>query len=141
MISDEAVEAAAKALWQTDQHDDAWVNEYTEYMDYLRAEATKALEAAAPYIAARAWEEGEKTGYSNCLAVEHGLEQATNPYRSQARLGALDDALRMYGEGVALVVITERTGISYSALMKAKKDHGIPNRPQRADGTMRRSQA
>jgi hypothetical protein len=53
---------------------------------------------------------------------------------------AMDDALRLYGEGMALATITECTGISYSGLMKAKKERGIPDRPQRADGT-NRSQA
>jgi hypothetical protein len=50
VIPEAAVEAAARALWQTDQHDDSWASEFPEYMDYLRAEATKALEAAAPHM-------------------------------------------------------------------------------------------
>ena len=50
MIPEAAVEAAAKALWQTNQHDDEWMPKHLTYMDYLRAEATKALEAAAPHM-------------------------------------------------------------------------------------------
>lgn len=53
-IPNEAVDAAAKALWQTNQHDDAWVDDYSDYESYLRAEATKALEAAAPHLGYRA---------------------------------------------------------------------------------------
>lgn len=56
-ISSEAVEAAAGALWQTNQHDDEWASDFPTYMDYLRSEATKALEAAAPHMHAQALEE------------------------------------------------------------------------------------
>jgi hypothetical protein len=51
-ISDEAVEAAARALWQPNEHGDEWVDEFPTYKDYLRAEARKALEAAAPQMMA-----------------------------------------------------------------------------------------
>lgn len=50
MISDEAVEAAAEALWEPNEHGDEWATEFPTYKDYLRAEARKALEAAAPYM-------------------------------------------------------------------------------------------
>ena len=103
MIPGSAVEAAARALWQTDQHDDSWAGEFTEYMDYLRSEATKALEAAAPYMLnlakreawdanleiqrlrgelAKAWDEGWDTfaGFDS----RPGGPYPANPYRSQA---------------------------------------------------------
>ena len=65
MIPAEAIEAAARALWQTNQHDDAWVDEYPEYMDYLRAEATKALEAAATYMRAGGLAAAYARGFSD----------------------------------------------------------------------------
>jgi hypothetical protein len=53
------------------------------------------------------------------------------------RAEPVDVALRLYAEGVPLDEITVRAAVSYSALMKAKKERHIPDRPQRADGTMR----
>lgn len=59
-IPAEAVEAAAKALWEPNERDDEWVGEYETYKDYLRAQATKVLEAAAPYMRAQALDEAAK---------------------------------------------------------------------------------
>jgi hypothetical protein len=53
VIPDAAVEAAARALWHQNEHDDEWATEFPTYKDYLRAEATKALEAAAPFMVPR----------------------------------------------------------------------------------------
>jgi hypothetical protein len=78
MISDEAVEAAHKA-WRAQAATDGAIFEYN-----LRA----ALEAAAPYIAAEAWDEGARDGQWNAehifqtdAGARHAIE---NPYRSQA---------------------------------------------------------
>lgn len=79
-ISDEAVEAAETALRSK-------VNQirYGEEWDDWRArQARAAIEAAAPFIAAQAWDEGEHAGYMNRSAEErHGIEPHTNPYRSE----------------------------------------------------------
>jgi hypothetical protein len=82
-ISDEAVEAAAKPLWEPNEHDDTWASEFPTYKDYLKAEARKVLEAAAPYLMAQAWDEG------GVAAIErehtYGREEKakySNPYRS-----------------------------------------------------------
>jgi hypothetical protein len=71
MIPDEALEAAHKA-WRIQAGTEGTIFEYN-----LRA----ALEAAAPYIAAEAWDEGEQSGYVNHAADPYGGEY-TNPYRS-----------------------------------------------------------
>jgi hypothetical protein len=72
MISDEAVEAAHKA-WRAQAATEETIFEYN-----LRA----ALEAAAPFIAAEAWEDGQYAiwGY---LANRSNRPRPTNPYRSQ----------------------------------------------------------
>jgi hypothetical protein len=74
MISDEAVNAAQKAhIALSAAQDYKFPQEYAEAM----------LEAAAPYIAARAWDEGCSEG----LLVNNGWEEGAldaNPYRSQA---------------------------------------------------------
>ena len=82
MIPDEAVEAAAAALFQVNQHDDAWADEFPNYLDYLRAEATKALEAAAPFIAADAWDEGWKSCSDWDIYIDMGGDEPNtdNPY-------------------------------------------------------------
>lgn len=69
-ISDEAVEAAHKA-WREQDALDSSIFEYN-----LRA----ALEAAAPYIAADAWDEG----HNHCFRVEDPTRNDRNPYRSDA---------------------------------------------------------
>jgi hypothetical protein len=74
MIPDEAVEAAARALWRTNQHDDEWVGEFPEYIDFLRSEARYVLEAAAPHLQSAAWVRG----------VEDGYHHRPNPYKEQA---------------------------------------------------------
>lgn len=79
MIPNEAIEAAAKALWEPNEHGDEWAGEYETYKDYLRAEATKTLEAAAPYMLATAWDEGREEGYEVGRGL--GAPENLNPYR------------------------------------------------------------
>lgn len=93
-ISDEAVEAAAKALarhkWPTAIG--VWESFGQGMQDDFRDQARAALEAAAPYIAAQAWDEGAKAeSETGCeLATPCGEcawcrgAMAPNPYRSQA---------------------------------------------------------
>lgn len=70
VISDEAVEAAHRA-WRVQAATEGTIFEYN-----LRA----ALEAAAPFIAAQAWDEG----YQGCYDRYMYEPVPTNPYRSQA---------------------------------------------------------
>ena len=52
MIPEAAVEAAAKELWDVNQHDDVWVDDFATYDDFLRRKARRILEAAAPHLMA-----------------------------------------------------------------------------------------
>ena len=52
MIPDEAVEAAAQALWTPSNEGDTWESEYEPYKEHTRAEAKRALEVAAPHLLA-----------------------------------------------------------------------------------------
>jgi hypothetical protein len=76
-ISDEAVEAAHKA-WRVQAGAEGTIFEYN-----LRA----SLEAAAPHIAAQAWDRGFDRGFYDPLAGrdrDASESAASNPYRSQA---------------------------------------------------------
>jgi hypothetical protein len=72
VISDEAVEAAHRA-WRAQNTEPGTIFEYN-----LRA----ALEAAAPYLKADAWEEGFDWGKSG--EYTRLDEYEANPYRGQA---------------------------------------------------------
>jgi hypothetical protein len=67
-ISDEAVEAAAKAISRS-----LGLN--------LTDQARLALEAAAPHMLANAWDEGNIAGVFDLPSEQHATP---NPYRSQA---------------------------------------------------------
>jgi hypothetical protein len=73
VISDEAVEAAVRASYRRND----WVDENN------RKFIKRALEAAAPFIAAEAWDR-----CASSIVDEHGNpiipDSNTNPYRSQA---------------------------------------------------------
>ena len=82
MISDEAVEAAAKrmagarhGLWELTPESKRRV--------YLR-DARLALEAAAPDMQAEAWDEGANAYFDQLSEVAHDWTVVRNPYRSQA---------------------------------------------------------
>lgn len=73
-IIDEAVEAAKVAFDET--NGGLFEDEYAYNV------ARQVLEAAAPHLMAQAWDEGERSGYANSVALEYGLRQSPNPYRS-----------------------------------------------------------
>jgi hypothetical protein len=79
-ISDQAVEAAAKAIRESVQPPQAAI-----VGPYVASEmqARAALEAAAPHIAERVWDEA-----ASSIIDEHGNPikptNVTNPYRGQA---------------------------------------------------------
>ena len=60
-ISDEAVEAAARALDPDTMGSAGPLAE--KFKEQARAEARAALEAAAPYMAAQVWDEGAVAGW------------------------------------------------------------------------------
>lgn len=75
-ITDEAVEAAAAANFGSKR---GWADAGDAYKAAARAQARRMLEAAAPYMLARAWNEGYD--YHRGITPD-GL--TGNPYRSQA---------------------------------------------------------
>lgn len=77
-ISDEAVEAAAKALWAKQG---GTVLDESHYQ-----EARAALEAAAPHMQGDAWEEGYAASDRDALRFKEEIlaPRSANPYRSQS---------------------------------------------------------
>lgn len=86
MIPEEAVEAVVKAVAERlAENEHGWVDAddladmVIDVRDFdMRAAISSAIEAAAPYIAAEAWEQGRDA------AERNRGEIITNPYRSQA---------------------------------------------------------
>ena len=72
-ISDEAVEAALAA---------SRAYESQRSMDNAEKQMRAIVDAAAPFIAAEAWDEGRGAGFRDAYADE--AEEEPNPYRSQA---------------------------------------------------------
>jgi hypothetical protein len=84
VIPNDAVEAAAKALWTPSNEGDTWESEYEPYKDHTRAEAKRALEAAAPHLMAGAWDEGFDKGFYDPKAGSYwdaSESTAVNPHR------------------------------------------------------------
>lgn len=66
MIPAEAVEAAAKAVYESTMEDGDTPWEHfggSSYLDYYRDHARAALESASPYIMAVAWDAGAIAGW------------------------------------------------------------------------------
>jgi hypothetical protein len=91
VISDEAVEAAAKALWELDN--DSSHPAYRAYEDcregakrHLRREARAVLRAAEPYLLAPVWLEGYREGeLDGALQTnDHEPPDQRYPHRSQS---------------------------------------------------------
>jgi hypothetical protein len=90
VIPDEAVEAAARALWSPSNEGDTWESEHEPYKDHTRAEAKRALEAAAPHLMAAAWERGQADLTHDLFRDQelrkkggrlHSDDATPNPYR------------------------------------------------------------
>ena len=56
LITDEMVEAAARAMWERIDREESWSEIY--HASAYRRDARAALDAVAPLIAAAAWNEG-----------------------------------------------------------------------------------
>lgn len=81
VIPAEAVEAAAKAAAK-DEDASNWHEESEYYRNGWRNRMQVALEAAAPYMRAPAWDDGEQAGAKNHAAEEYPeLPIIHNPYR------------------------------------------------------------
>lgn len=89
MIPNEAVDAAANAISQSSgmRFDGFWSrieDLEPEDREYALQEARAALEAAAPYIQAAAWDEGEAAGQDNVDSNRgYNIEHKYNPYTRQ----------------------------------------------------------
>lgn len=68
-LSDEWVEAAARALWGTTTYRVAWETVGPKVRDMYLRRARAALEAVAPLIAAQAWDEGFNAGLDDGLDI------------------------------------------------------------------------
>ncbi|KQQ97986.1 hypothetical protein ASF74_14725 [Arthrobacter sp. Leaf145] len=79
-VPDEAVEAAARVLWYSEKYAD-WGKVPQCRKEPFLNEARAALTAAAPFVAADAWDEGHKGGFHNAAYGSAGNFK-TNPYRS-----------------------------------------------------------
>lgn len=77
VIPVEAVEAAAKAVYE-DTFGKSWEDESEDYRNELRETQRLALEAAAPYMLAEAWDEG---GRAATGTYDTGYP-SRNPYRT-----------------------------------------------------------
>lgn len=79
-IPDEAVVAAAKVLYADKISNHAGDNA-PQIIDACEKVARKVLEAAAPYIAAQAWDEGIESGVDGSVPE---CDYARNPYPKEA---------------------------------------------------------
>jgi hypothetical protein len=86
MISDKAVEAAAKALHDLGVYAKAWDERDGELRELYREGARAALASAAPYMLAPVWFEGYREGELDGALQRNGHEPPgqRNPYRSEA---------------------------------------------------------
>ena len=82
LVTDEAAETAAKARWDYERAESGDTTEWEMRHPAFRAfdfdSMRAALEAVAPLIAAKAWEEGYAEGRRG------RMRDSTNPYRSQS---------------------------------------------------------
>jgi hypothetical protein len=78
VIPAEAVEAAAKAAFARTHPHGNFRLAIRELQDRYLSEARAALEAAAPYMLAEAWEEGYTLGYADCANKQES--NRPNPY-------------------------------------------------------------
>ena len=83
LITDAMVEAAARAEWTHERHIRPWEKAPDDLADHYRGCSRHALEAAAPAIAAKAWEEGYQA-FRNRPRVDGYLINRANPYQTRA---------------------------------------------------------
>lgn len=89
MIPDEAVEAAARASFALTYDPSAWGAISVHIRLQFLEEARASLEAAAPFIAAQAWDEGMNDAWNNSETMQVSLQalRAMNPYREAEDTG------------------------------------------------------
>ena len=80
LITDEMVETAADAQWRYEWPRREFRREPDDLQDFYRNSARAALEAVAPLIAAKAWEEGYTEGSRG------RMWDSINPYQTRAHV-------------------------------------------------------
>ena len=83
LLTDAMVEAAAKAEWTHEWPIRPWEKTPDDLADHYRDCSRAALEAVAPLIAAKAWEEGYQA-CRNRPRVDGYLINRANPYQTRA---------------------------------------------------------
>ena len=83
MIPDAAVEAAARGMLANSNWGDRWDDLSDLHKGWWRAQATFALEAAAPHMLADAWEAGWKASSGWGIYIDMGGDEPNtdNPYK------------------------------------------------------------
>jgi hypothetical protein len=96
---------------------------------------------ATPKVAFLVREDGSRMGPYEILNVEPDgepeMKSITLTLGRRPRPD-LDEAMRLYQDGASFKHITAETGATTTQIMATKTHRGIPDRPQRTDGTMRR---
>ena len=89
LITDAMVEAALEASYDPPKEPGHTFLNRDSYRSLWSPHMRAALEAAAPLIAAKAWEEGYDTGTTHGIAYQAGNDEAllrpANPYRAVIR--------------------------------------------------------
>lgn len=80
MIPDHILELAARAAAK-DEDASNWGDEPEHYRNGWINRIAPALEAAAPHMLTRAWDEGHANGFDLARGV---IDPSPNPYRSQS---------------------------------------------------------
>lgn len=85
LVTDEVVETAARARWDHSRSGDLteWEMRHPAFREHDTETMRAALEAAAPLIAAKAWEEGYQA-CRNRPRVDGYLINRANPYQTRA---------------------------------------------------------
>lgn len=96
------------------------------------------LEAAAPDLIKSAYDEGYRKACEDIIAAKPTGKPTPYPRDSTER-PKIEMALTLYMAGEPIDWICASTGVSKAHLNQARKLRHIPDRPQRADGTLRKS--
>lgn len=69
------------------------------------------------------------------IAIRSGANEATGPSTRASKRARMDDALRLYSEGVDVNEIAEVTGLSKSSVYVAAHRRGVPRYARRTAET------
>lgn len=130
MIPDEAVEAIHAAICEESLEghmDPGWPGR-----------CVKAAQAAVPHLTQPAYDDGYRKACEDIIAAKPTGKPAPYP-RDLPERPKIEMALTLYMAGGPIDWICASTGISKAHLDQTRKLRHIPDRPQRADGTLRKS--